>query len=270
MNFYITFSGRQYHETTKRIVEDAPGFGADQVVVYDDVFLRECRPDYWERVRYFRDHPGVRGVDFFCFKPFVVLDAYRRLSAGDVMLFTDADTFPIAPLAPLYDLCRAQGGVVLFNARGCVNELWTKRDVFTLMGCDDEAHRKSWQAVGRFMLYEKVGAFPVERFLGQWLGYTANPFINTFDPSALGLPDAEGFRQNRCEQSVLTNLAVTYGVKLHREACEFGCWDQPDDHPDVPEQYRGGIPHQFFSQVGGHTFDPANKGDGSSFRNVFT
>jgi hypothetical protein len=269
VNIYATFSGAAYHNTTQRIVEDAPRFGADAVWVFDDHWLEHCRPGYWEKVRYFRERPDRRGVDFFCFKPFVVLDAFRRLNDGDVLLFTDADTFPVADLSPLHDLCK-RDGVVLFNARGCVNRVWTKRDCFILMGADEPRYHESWQAVGRFMLFRKGGSFPCEAFLGQWLGFTANPLINTFDPSVIA-PDYPELRQSRCEQSVLTNLAVRYGVKLYREACEYGCWHQQEDHPEVPEQYRYGVPHQMFSQVAGATYRPGFRGDvseGSAWRNI--
>ena len=255
-----TFSGSKYHEPTKRIVEDSPKFGADDVWVFDDWWLQNHRPGYWDRVRAFRERPDVRGVDFFCFKPFVILDAFRRLQPGDVLLWLDADTYPIASLLPLYEECRRNSGHMLFSAIGCVNRAWTKRDAFVAMGCDEPAYHDAQHAVARFMLFEKGGAFPVERFLGQWLGYTANPLINTFRPSVLGLPELDGYKQSRCEQSVLSNLCVQYGVRLYREACQFGA-DNPLDQDLYP---------QTFFQDGAHSFDPNGNRDGSSFRNVNT
>lgn len=268
---YATFSGAKYHDTTRRIVQDAPRFGADQVLVFDDHWLRLDRPGYWSKTEWFRQQRNrqegkPRGVDWFCFKPFTVLDAFRRLSPGDVLLYTDADTFPIANLTPLYEQCVADGGAMLFCARGCMNGVWTKRDIFTVMGCDEPRYRDTWQAVARFMLFEKGGAFPAEEFLGQWLGFTANPFVSTFEPSVLGLPDDEGFQENRVEQSVLTNLSVRYGLPLYREACEFGCWGEAANLARERD-----LPHQFFSQTGAHSFRPGYAGDeseGSAFRNV--
>lgn len=263
MNYYLTFSGARYHEPTKRIVEDAPKFGADKVWVTDDVWLRKCRPGFCDRLGWFfdranRNEGGPRGVCWFCWKPFVVLDAFRRLAPGDVLLFTDADTYPIATLSPLYERCRADGGVMLFNALGWGQGEWTKRDVFVAMGCDEPRYHNAQHAVARFMLFEKGGAFPAERFLGEWLGFTANPIINTFEPSVLGLPDLPGFKENRCEQSVLTNLAVKYGVRLYREACQFGAGGAEDLD----------IYPQTFVQAGAHSFDPDGHRDGSAFRNV--
>jgi hypothetical protein len=38
-NVYLTFSGRAYDDTTKLIVDRAPRFGADRVIVADDAWL---------------------------------------------------------------------------------------------------------------------------------------------------------------------------------------------------------------------------------------
>lgn len=271
MNVVATFSGAKYHDTTARIVADSPRFGADRVMVYDDFWLLKHRPEFCDRTSWFfrRANGGEgrpRGVCWFCFKPLVVLDAFRRLSPGDMLLWLDADTYPVAPLAPLFDRCRADGGKMLFNVLGCKNRWYTKRDAFTLMGLDGpdgppEAYLETFQCVARFMLFERGGAFPAEAFLGEWLGFTANPLVNTFEPSILGRPDDPGFIQNRCEQSVLTNLAVKYGCRLYREACGFGNGGKED----------WGVYPQTFEQVGSHSYRPGYAGDeseGSAFRNV--
>lgn len=278
---YVTFSGARYFDTTNRIVGNAPKYGADNVLVYDDWWLQHCRPAYWDRVRWFRqqrwnDEAGPRGVDFFVFKPYVILDALRRIDPGDVLLWSDADTYPIADLRPFYDRCVTDGGALFFAARGCLNKWYTKRDVFVLMGCDSAPYYEAWQTVGRFMLFRKPTGeglpgtggpeFDSERFLLDWLAYTANPFINTFEPSVIS-PDQEELKQSRCEQSVLSLLRQKYGMPLYREACEFGCWKGETD-PNREIDFPG---HQTFSQVGGHSYRPGFAGDhfeGSSFRNV--
>jgi hypothetical protein len=135
--------------------------------------------------------------------------------------------------------------------------------VFLVMACDRPEYHAAKHAVARFMLFQKGGAFSAEEFLYDWLAYTANPLCNTFDPSviapALGLPELPGFTQNRCEQSVLSNLAVQYGCRLYREACQFGAGSQQDRD----------IFGDTFFQHGSATYGPDGPGgNGSSFRNV--
>lgn len=267
---FACYSGSKYHTTTGKIVTNAPQFGADKVWVYDDAWEQNCRPEFWECTRWLREHPQVRGVNWFAFKPHYILDAYRRLDDGDVLLACDADTYPVADLTPFYEQCVKDKGVLLFNARGCLNKLWTKRDCFLLMGCDLPAYHNAIQTVGRFMLVQKGADFPVEKFLCEWLGHTLSPVGNTFDPSILA-PEYDGFRQHRCEQSVLSNLTVTYGLPQYREACEFG-WGYPGDVPsETQPNERDCTGRQTFSQHGAHTFRPGFSGDhseGSAYRNV--
>lgn len=269
MNWLATFSGSRYHDTTRRIVEDAPRFGADRMLVYDDVWLRECRPDFCRRVAYLFDarhggEPRPRGVCWFAWKALVIWDAFRRIATGDTLLYLDADTYPVAPLGPLFERCRADGGVMLFRAEGCPQGHWTRRDVFLVMGTDRPEYWNATQAVARFALFQKGGTFPVDEFLGEWLAYSCNPLCTTFAPGviapALGLPELPGFTEHRCEQSVLGMLAVLYGVRLYREACEFG--NDSDADRDV-------MPTNVFVQHGAHTYGPAGGGEGSSFRNVW-
>lgn len=259
MNYLATFSGARYHDTTRRIIEDSPRFGVDDVLVYDDYWLKTRRPEFVERMKWFWEHPKHRGCGWFTFKPFYILDALSRLDKGDTLLALDADTFPIADLSVLFRQCRADGGVMLFSAVGCWNNVWSKRDAMIAMGCDSPKYQDAQHAVARFCLFQKGGAFPAEEFVGQWLGFTACPLINTFDQSVLG-PELPMFRENRTEQTVLTNLAHRYGLKLYREACEFG--NSVDNDKDLYGQ--------LFVQDGRHTYGPGDRDEsaGSRYRNV--
>lgn len=257
MRYYSTFSGDFYHDTTQRIVEDAPKFGADKVLVYDDYWLTHCRPDFYRQNEWAWKHHATRGFGWFIWKPFLMLDALSRVNDGDIVLFTDADTYPIQPLNVLYDICAAQGGVMLFDAATCWHRHWCKRDCFIIMGQDEPRYNGAQvqHAVARFFLFQK-GPWLVNQFLMEWLAYVVNPLCNTFDKSIYA-PEYGEFKEHRCEQAVLTNLAHKYGHKLWREACQYGnqvAYDF-DAYP------------QLFVQEGAHSSGPV-RGQGSCFRNV--
>ena len=231
----ITFGGSQYEATTQRTVEDAAKFGVDQVRVYDDVFLR-AHP-FAKLNSWLFDLPNVRGLCWFAWKPLVIMDALERFcDDGDVVLFIDGDTFPIADLTPLYDRCVQDGGQMLFAAQGCSNRQWVKSDCWDVMAARHEhspegrrgVNIDSQHAVARFMLFEK-GPWHVKQFLMEWLTYCLNPLATTFDDSKLHDVCREyrgyenrGFEQHRTEQAILSLLAHKYNFKLYREACQFG------------------------------------------------
>jgi len=258
---YITFSGAAYDETTSRIVEFAPRFGADEVLVYDDSWLMD--QEFYRLNKWLWTYPDTqdpkrapRGFGWFCWKPFIILDALSRCAVGDIVLFTDADTFPIHDFSMLYSECARIGGMMLFNAYGCDHANWCKEDCHIVMGDWPAFRGHKPHGVARFMLFQK-GPWHVQQFLMEWLTYTINPLATTFDYSKLRSPYADkDLHEHRTEQAIMTNLAYKYGHKLYREACQFAA-TQPEDQELYP---------QLFQQVGcaHHVKSLA----GSRFRNV--
>ncbi len=254
--YYITFSGSAYDATTQVIVDRATAMGADELRVYDDKWLTE--QPFWTLNKWLWDIPDDhghlgRGFLWFCWKPFIIMDALSRCADGDIVLFADADTYPIADFSVLYEECERNGGTMLFNALGCSNANYTKRDCNIVMGLDNDAIHQAQHAVCRFMLFQK-GPWIVQQFLAEWLAYCLNPIATTFRPSTLASEYPE-LIQHRTEQSIFTNLAHKYGLRLYREACQFG-----GTHPQDQDLYP-----QLFEQRG--TIFAKNL-NGSRFRNV--
>lgn len=214
--YLITFSGATYDATTKRIVEDGPRFGADVVRVYDDRWLLDH--DFSHQNVWLWDHPHKRGFGWYAWKPLVILDALGRAADGDVVLYVDADTVPIAPFGRLFDLCVAEGGIFLFASEGHRQIEWCKADCYAVMGRPPYADLPA--GVARFMLFQR-GPWPTTQFLMEWLTYCVNPRANTFDPSVL-VAESPLFIEHRAEQAILTNLAHQYQLPLHREADQSG------------------------------------------------
>jgi hypothetical protein len=258
--FYITFSGQAWNDTTRKIVEDAPRFGADEVLVYDDKWL--LTTGFYEQNQWLWHHPdphGVpqRGFGWFSWKPFIVLHAMDHfLRDGDVVLYTDADTHPIADLRPLYDYA-AEHEALLFKAQGCSVRQWVKRDCLEILGMTDPRWLERDHAVARFMFFKK-GGWPIEQFLCEWLTYCLNQRATTFDRSVFA-PEHEGFQEHRTEQAIFGMLALRYGYPLHREACQFG--------NAALEQFREDewYPQTFVQEWGS---GPRDVGPGSAYRNV--
>lgn len=215
---YITFGGAPYDKTTRLIVEGGPIFGADEVRVYDDRWL--LGQPFYKQNAWLWSHQHRRGFGWYAWKPYIIWHALSSLSYGDVVLFTDADCFPIASLRPLFETCARDGGVMLFASEGHRHGDWCKRDCFIVMAQDEPRIYDAPAGVARFMLFQK-GPWLATQFLMEWLAYCVNPLANTFDKSVLGVEPPQ-FVEHRAEQAILTNLAYKHGIVLHREACEAG------------------------------------------------
>lgn len=239
---YITFSGAAYNETTARIVADAQRFGADSLAVYDDAWLMQT--EFYEHNKWLWSYPhtepgkfgAARGFGWFCWKPLIIMDALSRLQDGDIVLYTDADTYPIAPLAPLYEECARIGGQMMFRAEGWTQGQWCTRECFRVMGQPHRDLLGAHHGVARFMLFQK-GPWKPQQFLAEWLTYCVNPLATSFQRDHnQDRPEIPEFKEHRTEQAIMTNLAHKYGLKLYREACQWGegC---PDDRELYPQTF---------------------------------
>jgi hypothetical protein len=227
---YITFGGEPYDLATKNIVQDGVKFGADEVIVYDDAWL--IKQDFYKRNIWLWNHPHKRGFGWYSWKPFIIYHTLQKLNDGDIVLFTDADCYPIRDLTVLFEQCNKDGGVMLFRAQNCVHTHWCKKDCYIVMGQDEEKYKWVPAGVARFMLFQK-GPWLATQFLMEWLTYCVNPLATTFHPSALG-QEPEGFIEHRTEQAIMTNLAYKYGLKLYREADGYGeyPWCREESYQD--------------------------------------
>ena len=230
--FLATFGGKAYDQTTQLIVERALTMGATDLCVYDDAWLMAqkgfCDLNRWLFLHHGDRENRKRGAGcWFAFKPFVLMHMMSRMGDGDMVLFLDADTFPVAPFGCLYDYCAQAGtGFFLFESTGNGNRRWVKEDCWLTMAAEVRAEgrrhveRDSSHAVARFMLFQK-GPWAVQQFLAEWLTYCVNPLATTFDPSVIA-PDPPELMEHRTEQAIFTLLAHKYGIPLHREADAFG------------------------------------------------
>lgn len=240
----ITFGGAAYDKTIAQTIRNA--HGVDEVRVYDDRWLMTTdfyRINKW--VFEAESNVGHRiGFGWCCWKPFIILEEFKRLNTGDVVLYVDADTYPIADLTPLFDIAQRER-LVLF-CELVDNKRFTKRDCFIAMGEDTEEAYSAPHSCGRFQLFQK-GSWIVQQVLYEWLTYSLNPLCQVSDfrtedgavPSEYGeeLPE---FHRHSAEQSVLTLLAHKYGIKLHRVPCQYG-WPAPpgfeaDTYPQLFHQ----------------------------------
>ena len=268
MRIYITFGGRAYDETTERIVQDAPRFGVDEVRVYDDRWLMESGKGFYCRHSWLWhtggnadfDHKNF-GFGWCAWKPYIWRHAMMNSRPGDLLLYTDADTYPISDLSPIFDICERERAVV-FQVQGCLHRRFTRRQCFVQMGVQNPEQYADtvMQGCGRFQMFANQGHASEEcdQFLGQW-----EDFSTSYECQRLRGPgrEFEGYHRHSNEPSILSILAIKHGLKGHREACQAG-WPASQ-----PEQ---GKPGDDYPQLFVQEYCKGNRADlsGSRFRNV--
>lgn len=266
--FLITFSGAKYEATTSRTVEDAPNLGADEVYVYDDIWM--SKHPFRRLNAWLWDHPGERlpngtyqkrGFGWYSFKPVIMLDALERFAHdGDVVLYLDGDSRPVADFSIIFRIAE-RDGQMFFKAQTHSNHRWNKEDCLQVMHC--KQHQFKDAGVARFFAMKK-GTWQTKQFLYEWLTYCTNRYAQTFDGSELQANSVDAsqehheFIEHRTEQAIMTNLVHRYGYKLWRECDESG--NESQDDREGPDGYG-----QLFEQT---RVGSGQDREGSRFRNV--
>ncbi len=271
LRMVVTFSGKAYDATTRLIVERSTlNQGVAGRWVFDDAWLMGT--DYYRVNRWLFDAKSrihgegtsgavyQHGLGWCSWKSFCIQSAWDRLKDGDIVLYLDADTYPVAPYGQLFDQCAAENGVMLFEEQAS-NLRFTKRGCRLVMGIPDG---DGPHACGRFSLWQK-GSFIARQMLAEWWAYSINRECQLWDGSHLkdlggnACGDPPEYFRHSTEQSVLSNLAIKYGIPLHRAPDQGGVPVKPGDKDEA-------LYHQLFEQK----WCEGDRSDvsGSSYRNV--
>lgn len=234
---------------------------ADDYRVYDDRWLLEsgfiAKHQWLWEAKY--TPVGINqvghGFGYCSWKPFVILDALTKAQPDDLILYTDADTYLIADVSPLFEICDREG-MVIFEEQGCINRKWIKRDCFIAMGCDEPKYWDAKHGCGRFQLF-KNNPFS-KSFVKAWADHAVMPRCQLHDAGTA--PNLPEFTRHSTEQAVLTLLAHKNNIPLHRTPDQNG-W---------PHSPNCGQPGDEYGQIFRQEWCDGDRGNlaGSRYRNV--
>ena len=201
-------------------------YGIDYIVSWSASSLYARYPEFYQECRAILN--ARRGAGYWLWKPFIILEAMSKADEGDIVVYFDAGIEVIEDLNPLLEICKnSKEGILLFATSGQINKVWTKRDCFVLMGCDEEKYWDALQVSGGFQLYRKNKES--WNFVSECLQYCKNFNIITDAPNICGVGNLPEFRDHRHDQSVLSLLAEKYNIERYRDPSQWG------NHEKVPQ-----------------------------------
>lgn len=209
-----TKRGESFAAHAQTLANRALAAGFDQATAYGR--------DWLAGTAFERTHAALlretRGAGYWVWKPHVIRTALDQIGEDDVLIYSDAgkrdkDDRVCRPdiLAALAK--RAPEGVMTglqLRGEGAFNQYWTKRDCFVLMQAEHPNLRSIPQMqVGWSAWTKSDGAFAL---LDAWQRFNADRRIVSDDPNVMGLPNYDGFQENRHDQSIYTNLVYQMGL----------------------------------------------------------
>lgn len=209
-------SNKLYEPSRFQLNHSAKINGITEIKSYDFEDLKST--SFYADNQKILDQP--RGIGYWIWKPYIILETMKSLSEGDVVIYSDCGIEIIDSLDPVISICKNDQPILLFANENFKNATWTKRDCFVLMDCDSKKYSNGLQCDAAFSLFRK-SAIAI-KFLEEWLHYCCNENIVGDLPNISGKKNYWGFRDHRWDQSVLSLLAIKYSVELHRVPTQFG------------------------------------------------
>ena len=91
-----------------------------------------------------------------------------------------------------------------------LEKIWSKRDAFILMNCDNEKFANTPKFLASYMLFKKTPH--TVALIDEYLMYAQDPRIITDIPNRMGKDNYPGFRDNRHDQTIWSLLCKKKGI----------------------------------------------------------
>lgn len=231
----ISYADRKYEKAASLNMETARRVGkADKVILYGpqdmDAQFRTAHVDILSQ---------PRGNGYWVWKPYFIYKTILELQDGDILVYSDAGAYYLAPVKYLLKAMQAAGTDMMPFELDRRESAYSKRDAFVLMGCDSPEYANTLQRLGGFQVIRKTER--TVQFVKEWLAYACDCRINTDSPSELGenYPD---FVENRHDQTVFSLLSKKYGLPGFRDPSQFGNGKHYDNspYPQIWQLHRNG------------------------------
>jgi len=175
-------------------------------------------------VEFHRQHRRIlasrHGDGYWLWKPYFIHRTLTALEAGDILFYSDAGAYFIAPIDSLLQLCRTTGQDLLVFELQQIERCWTKRDAFVLTQTDIPTYVESRQRLASFSLWRKSRF--TEDFCQAWLDSCQDERLLTDRPNTLGHANYSGFVAHRHDQSVFSLLTKRHGLRAFRDPSQWG------------------------------------------------
>jgi len=212
---HISFGDEKYYGSLKALERSSLKNGTDIFEKYEKNNL--LGDPFWKNNIEILSQP--RGAGYWLWKPYIISKTINKLDEGDIVLYTDAAVLVISSLQPLFNLITEERGIIVFEQGTPIhtNKIWTKRDTFRLMDCDEEKYWNDVQLTATFSLW-RADQKSVN-FLSEWQKYMENPRISTDIPCKENFKE---FKDHRHDQSVLSIMSQKYNLERFRDPSQWG------------------------------------------------
>ena len=212
----ISYANKPFYKSQQQLKKSAYKYGIDEVIDYNEIWLKK-QTAFYQKNKHILSQK--RGNGFWLWKPFIILDVLKKMDENDIICYSDSGNILISSILPLVNLVSKNEPLLFCNSEH-KNKIWTKRDCFYFMNCDNKFYHESFQVSAGFLLLKKTKANI--KIIQEWLALCENENILTDIPNKCGLPNFEEYIDHRHDQSILSLLAIKNKIEIFRDPTQWG------------------------------------------------
>jgi hypothetical protein len=191
---------RDYQREAERLMASAKQWGF-QTIIYDNAFIFN-RP-------YYKNHKDVLDTSAFgfAFRPIIIYETMLTMNDGDVLMYLDSNhTIDLDP-QPVIEYIQKTGTYFQNHIwQFFPQKMFTPRDTFVNMGCDEERYWESCHLQGNVMGFCKNDL--IMKYVTEWKDSSLTYKILYGENKYPNFPE---FKERRLDQSVFSILVEKYG-----------------------------------------------------------
>jgi hypothetical protein len=214
----VTYATRPFRKAQQRNIASAKHVGG-----FERIFAHSRNDiDRLFRAENRRLLRAERGAGYWLWKPYFVNRHLLELRDTEWLFYCDAGARFVTPVTPLIEHAREHClEVLVFELEPHhVEREWTKRDAFILLDGDTVEIQESPQRLASYSLWRGTDA--ARELADAWLRYACDPRILSDIPNTCGLPNHDGFRDHRHDQSILSVLTKVRRIPAWRDPSQYG------------------------------------------------
>ena len=215
MIYEINFADENFKSAQKFNTKMAKKFGADIVIEYStndiDEEFKKKNDAIWN---------NKRGCGYWIWKPYITLKALESINVGDYLLYMDSGSCLVDNIHILTDVMEHDDADIMIFCLHSIEKNYSKRDALILLNCDKTEYTETPQRCATYFLLKKSDRSVM--FVQEWLKYAQDRRIITNEDNVMGLPNYDGFVENRHDQTILSLLSKKMGIKPYRDPGRYG------------------------------------------------
>lgn len=215
MKIYINYADKKFQKAQK-FAETMAKINGDFDIV-ETYNKKDLEPKFFQENKHILNQS--RGGGYWLWKPYLICKKLLEINDNDYLFYSDSGAFFLKSVDILIKELDMHNQDIMAFETPFIESQWTKKELFSEMGCAGSRFSETNQVMASFWLIKK-STFSVN-FFKDWLDYSCNE-ENITDTLDDNIRQSSDFLEHRHDQSISSLLYKRYKLNPFQDPTQFG------------------------------------------------